>query len=74
MKFKNLFITGGAGYVGSLLVPQLLKLGYKVTVFDPMYFGNDFFNLNDPNLNLIEGDIRNIKHLSNSLEGHDAVL
>ena len=74
MKFENLFITGGAGYVGSLLVPQLLQLGYKVTVFDPMYFGNDFFDHNNSDLSLIEGDIRDIQHLSKSLKGHDAVI
>lgn len=74
MKFKNIFITGGAGYVGSLLVPQLLKLGYRVTVFDPMYFGNKFFDHNNSDLNLIEGDIRDINHLSKSLEGHDVVI
>jgi len=40
---KSIFITGGAGYVGSYLVPEFLKLGYKVTVYDIMYFGDDFY-------------------------------
>ena len=43
MKFENIFITGGAGYVGSLLVPQLLQIGYKVTVYDTLFFTKSFF-------------------------------
>ena len=42
MKFKKIFITGGAGYCGSLLVPNLLDKGYEVTVYDSMFFGNNF--------------------------------
>ena len=34
MKFKKIFITGGAGYCGSMLVPKLLEKGYIVTVYD----------------------------------------
>ena len=37
MNFKKIFITGGAGYAGSCLVPELLNNGYKVTVSDTMY-------------------------------------
>ena len=50
MKFKSIFITGGAGYVGSSLVPDLLEKNYKVAVYDIMYFGDNFLPKNHPNL------------------------
>ena len=55
MQYKSIFITGGAGYCGSRLVPQLLKLGYKVTVYDLMLFGNDFLPKDNKNLEIIDG-------------------
>jgi nucleoside-diphosphate-sugar epimerase len=72
--FKNILITGGAGYVGSLLTPQLLALGSKVTVYDIMYFGDDFLPKDHPNLRVIQGDIRDIAKLSEALQGIDAVI
>ena len=74
MKFKSVFVTGGAGYVGSLLVPQLLSRGYKVTVYDIMHFGNDFLPKNNPNLTIIEGDIRDANKILASCKGHDAFV
>jgi len=71
---KKIFITGGAGYCGSLLVPQLLAKGYEVTVYDIMYFGNDFLPNSNPNLKLIEGDIRDTTKLKKSCEGHDTFI
>ena len=44
---KKIFITGGAGYVGSLLVPKLLELGYEVTVFDLMIYGGEVLGEHD---------------------------
>ena len=38
---KKIIITGGAGYVGSILVPKLLDLGHKVTVYDLMIYGEN---------------------------------
>lgn len=71
---NSIFITGGAGYVGSSLVPELLKNGYKVTVYDIMYFGNGFLPKNNPNLKIIKGDIRDIKLLENSCKQHEFFL
>lgn len=73
-KFKNILITGGAGYCGSRLVPQLLDAGYKVTVYDTLFFGKDFLPLNNRDLTVIQGDIRDTKLFEESCEGIDAVL
>ena len=54
---KKIFITGGAGYVGSVLVPYLLEKGYEVSVLDLMIYGIDVLPSHS-NLNIIEGDIR----------------
>ena len=56
-KIKNIFITGGSGYVGSNLVPKLLSLGHKVTVLDLMIYGENVLN-NHYKLRKIKGDIR----------------
>lgn len=73
-KIESVLITGGAGYVGSLLTPQLLDAGYKVTVYDIMYFGDDFLPKDNPNLTVIKGDIRDTASLAEALDGIDAVI
>jgi len=72
--FKSVLVTGGAGYVGSLLTPQLLDLGYAVTVFDIMYFGDDFLPKRHPKLKVVRGDIRDTAKLSESLKGIEVVI
>ena len=71
---KNVIVTGGAGYVGNLLVPQLLEDGHNVTVYDIMYFGKDTLPLDHPNLTVIEDDIRDTATLGKACEGMDAVI
>ena len=56
-RFDSVLVTGGAGYCGSLLVPQLLDLGYRVTVYDILYFGDHFLPKDHPNLTVVQGDI-----------------
>lgn len=72
--FKNVLVTGGAGYVGSLLVPQLLDQGYNVTVYDIMFFGDDFLPKDNPNLKIVKGDIRETDKLAEAFKGIDAVI
>lgn len=71
---KKILVTGGAGYCGSLLVPQLLAAGYQTTVYDILYFGAAFLPLTHPNLTVIEGDIRDIGKFETAVCGHDIVL
>ena len=70
---KKIFITGGAGYIGSKLVPKLLESGYEVTVLDLMIYGENVLD-NHKKLKKIKGDIRNKNLLEKIIPGHDAVL
>ena len=73
MKKEKIFITGGAGYVGSKLVPKLLNLGYEITVLDLMIYGEDVLP-NHKNLLKIKGDIRNTRLLKKFIPGHNAII
>jgi len=74
--FKTIMVTGGAGYVGGILIPKLLDAGYVVKVFDLYIYGRDVFNDLRPNDNLIEieGDIRDAAQFREAVEGCDAVI
>ena len=71
---KHVLITGGAGYVGNVLVPVLLDKGYKVTVYDILFFGDEPLPTHDPRLTVIEGDIRDTAKLARTFAGVDVVL
>jgi nucleoside-diphosphate-sugar epimerase len=58
----NVFVTGGCGYKGSLLVPKLLARGYKVQVLDTQWFGN--FLPTHSNLTVTKGDVRDIDNIN----------
>ena len=72
--FKHVLVTGGAGYVGSLLTPQLHAAGYRVTVYDTLYFGDGFLPKHNPGLTVIKGDLRNTPKLAEAMQGADAVI
>ena len=73
MQKQSVFITGGAGYVGAMLVPRLLQEGHRVTILDLMIYGEDVLPKN-PALTVIKGDIRNQELLKSSIQGHDVVI
>lgn len=73
MDIQSVYITGGAGYVGSVLVPKLLGKGYKVSVLDLMIYGDNVLE-DHPNLTKIKGDIRDQELLRKTIPGHDAVI
>jgi len=72
----KVFITGGAGFIGTTLVPKLLDAGHQVTVFDCLLHGGNpiipFFR--DQNFKFVRGDIRDFESLQEALEGHDLVI
>jgi len=74
--FGQVLVTGGAGYVGSALVPRLLESGYRVNVLDLYLFGDKALaGVKDhPNLTELRGDLRDPKMVSAALRGCDAVI
>lgn len=73
---RTILVTGGAGYVGSSLIPKLLTSGFKVKVYDTFWYGKDFFETLkfDHRLELIHGDIRDKEKLRESLRGCSDVI
>ena len=72
----NVLVTGGAGYVGTTLIPLLLERRYKVRVFDNLVFGGDallpFFR--DDNFEFVTGDIRDREALRAAAAGQDVIV
>ena len=71
----TVLVTGGAGYVGSVLVPRLLAEGHNVKVIDLYLYGRDIFAAHrGPRLTEIQGDIRDPIVVAEAVKGCDAVI
>ena len=74
----NILVTGGAGYLGSIMVPKLLVRGHKVRVVDVGYFGVSHLRNLRPGVELIREDVRRYitdkDQSANILEGIDCII
>ncbi|MCA1557134.1 MAG: SDR family oxidoreductase [Acidobacteria bacterium] len=70
---SRVLVTGGAGYVGCILIPKLLDAGHDVTVYDLMLFGDDGLPEHE-RLRVVKGDIRDTETLTKELQGMDSVI
>jgi len=73
---KKILVTGGAGYIGTSLVPKLLSMGHEVTIFDNLMVGGNqllpFFRYD--NFKFVRGDIRNKEELQDVVKGKDIII
>ncbi len=75
-KLKTVLVTGGAGYVGAVLVPKLLDKGYQVKVLDLYIYGDDVLEAvrGNPSLKEVKGDVRDRAVLEREIPGTDAII
>ena len=76
MAKENILVTGGAGYIGSILVPTLLAKGYKVTVLDSLIFNQTSLLecCANPDFNFIKGDICDYSLMSSTIPKYDVII
>jgi nucleoside-diphosphate-sugar epimerase len=75
-KVSQVLVLGGAGYLGSVVVAQLLDRGFKIRVLDSFLFGEKALDSvrAHPNCSLIRGDVRDIGAVVQAMKGCDAVV
>lgn len=73
---SHILVTGGAGYIGSMLVPDLLSRGYKVTVIDNLMYKQTSLasSIRNKNLNFIVGDVRNESLMLGLISSADVII
>jgi nucleoside-diphosphate-sugar epimerase len=73
---KKILVTGGAGYLGSIMVPALLKAGHKVTVLDNFMYGQNSLAhvCHDPNFNIVRGDVRTKDKIAPLLKDTEIII
>ncbi|MDF1760597.1 MAG: NAD-dependent epimerase/dehydratase family protein [Coxiellaceae bacterium] len=73
---KTVLVIGGAGYIGSALVPKLLKDGFNVRILDMLVYGDDAIKpyLSSPQLELIKADFRQVDAVVNAVKGVSSVI
>ncbi|HLE89586.1 MAG TPA: NAD(P)-dependent oxidoreductase [Anaerolineales bacterium] len=71
MTDRHVLITGGAGYIGSLLASELLRANYRVTVLDSLLFGGESLVpfLHHPNFHFVKADVTELRAVKDSLKG-----
>jgi nucleoside-diphosphate-sugar epimerase len=72
----KVLVTGGAGYIGSVLVPSLLQAGHHVTVVDSLLYGQTSLLdvCHDPRLEIVRGDVRNRPLMQRLVDGQDVLI
>ncbi len=70
----RILVTGGAGYIGSCVVDEILENGHEVVVLDSFLFGRESLDFASDRIELIEGDVRNSADVAYALKGCDAVI
>jgi nucleoside-diphosphate-sugar epimerase len=73
---ERILVTGGAGYIGSILVPELLAKGYSVTVIDNFLYGQTSLSseISNPELDLIYGDVRDETLMTRHIGKADVII
>jgi nucleoside-diphosphate-sugar epimerase len=75
-KIKRALVIGGAGYIGSALLPRLLEQGYSVRILDLLIYGEEPIRawLDDPRLEVVQADFRQIDQVVSAMQDVDAVI